>query len=42
MGRLVKDIRLQWEHSEVSRLEYLDTQFHYDEAVSWWEAEKAR
>jgi hypothetical protein len=33
MSRLLKDIRLQYEHSEVGRLEFLDTQFHQNEAA---------
>ena len=41
MGKLMKDIRLQYEHAEVSRLDYLDTQFHENEAAALWEKEKA-
>ncbi len=39
--KLISDIKLQYEHSEVSRLEFLDTLYHYNEAVSAWEKEKA-
>ncbi len=42
MEKLLKDSRLQLEHAEVSRLDHLDIQFHYHEAVSWWVTERAK
>ncbi|MCA1686579.1 MAG: hypothetical protein LC745_11520 [Planctomycetia bacterium] len=42
MAKLMKDIRLQYEHAEVSRLDFLDLQYHNDEAVSWLEKERAK
>ncbi len=42
MSNLMKDIRVQFEHAEVSRLAFLDLQYHNDEAVSWLEKEKAK
>jgi hypothetical protein len=42
MCKLMKDCQVRWEHAEVSRLEFLDSQFRYSEAVSWWEKEKSK
>ncbi len=42
MEKLLKDTRIQLEHAEVSRLDHLDIQFHYNEAVSWWVKEKGK
>ena len=42
MNKLMWDSRLQFEHSELSRLEFLDAQFHYEEAAAWLEKESAR
>jgi hypothetical protein len=39
--RLMKDIQLQYENAELGRLDYLDSQYHYNEAISAWEQEKA-
>lgn len=42
MSNLMKDIRAQFEHAEVSRLAFLDLQYHNDEALEWWEKEKVK